>query len=448
MGRLYVRKDNLMEEKKRIVGLDIGTTKIVCFVGEKNEHGKIDILSMGKSESLGVVKGVVQNIQRTIESISTAVSRAQEKMEDDFIISDVYVGIAGQHIKSLQHRGVITRENNDDEVSQEDVNKLEESMYKLVMEPGQEIITVLPQEYIVDKHHGIKDPIGVPGARLEANCHVICGDVQAVRNIRKCVEKASLKIEGIFLEPIASSESVLSPEEKEAGVVLVDIGGGTTDVAIFYDGIIRHTAVIPFGGNIITDDIKKGCKIMNSNAEKLKVNFGSACAGETKTNVVICIPGIKGIPSKEIKQSTLAAIIEARMTDIIELVDFEIKNSGYENKLGAGIVVTGGGSQLKHLKQLFEYKTAQDARIGLPTEHLANSSEIDVYSSPIFSTGIGLVLKGFESNEMINQGSSKKITCDTGDGEDKKVITDVGDGRGGFFSTIFKGVNDFFDIED
>lgn len=267
-----------MEEEKSeiIVGLDIGTTKIVAIVGRKNEHGKIEILGMGKSESIGVSRGMVSNIDKTVESIKKAVEQAELKSGVD--IKVVNVGIAGQHIKSLQHRGIRVRHSAEDEISQLDVDALKEDMHKLVMLPGEEIIHVLPQEYIVDNEQGIKDPIGMAGVRLEANFHIITGLVGAIKNIYKCVHKAGLNVNDLILEPLASSEAVLSSEEKEAGVALVDIGGGTTDIAIFQDGIIRHTAVIPFGGNIITEDIKQGLSIIKDHAEKLKVKFGSALA--------------------------------------------------------------------------------------------------------------------------------------------------------------------------
>jgi cell division protein FtsA len=401
MDKSFAASGTKMTKKapKVVVGLDIGTTKIACFVGVKNEHDKIEIISMGKSESLGVMRGVVSNIDKTIQSITQAVSLAQERVSGNLKINNVYVGIAGQHIKSLQTRGIHTRKNVLGEISQKDIDALIDDMYAMVMTPGEEIITVLPQEYIVDNEQGIKDPVGMTGVRLEANFHIITGHVSNVTNIRTCVERSDLSISAIVLEPIASANAVLSDEEKEAGVVLVDIGGGTTDVAIFYDGLIRHTAVIPFGGNVITEDIRMGCRIMQKQAERLKVRFGSALVSESKDHEVVCIPGLKGRDAKEIRLSTLAGIIQARMEEIIELVRVEIRNSGFEKKIIGGIVVTGGGSQLKHLPQLFEYITGLDTRIGYPTEHLANTNQIENISSPIYATGIGLVLKGFEQEE-------------------------------------------------
>jgi cell division protein FtsA len=421
---------------KIIVGLDIGTTKIACFVGKKNEHGKIEILSMGKSESLGVTRGMVSNIDRTVHSINLAVAEAQERVEGQLTVRVVNVGIAGQHIKSLQHRGIHTRNEIDVEISQKDINALVDDMYKLVMPSGEAIITVLPQEYIVDNEQGIKDPIGMLGRRLEANFHIITGQVDASKNITKCVEKSGLEVREIILEPIASADAVLSDEEKEAGVVLVDIGGGTTDIAIFHEGIIRHTAVIPFGGNVITEDIKEGCTIMRHQAEKLKTRFGSALASETQENESVCIPGLRGRDPKEITLRNLASIIQARMEEIIELVQYEIVNSGYAKKLIGGIVVTGGGAQLKHLTQLFEYITGMDTRVGYPTEHLANNNHIENLTSPMYATGIGLVLKGFEALERTSLTMEAASTGDVKTHSDKK--------RGTFFDLIIKrGANWF-----
>jgi cell division protein FtsA len=382
-----------------VVGLDIGTTKIACFVGRKNEHGKIEILSMGKTESLGVTRGMVSNIEKTVQSLKTAVAEAQDRVEGELTIGVVNVGIAGQHIKSLQHRGMYTRNATQEEISQADIDALIDDMYKLVMEPGEEIIHVLPQEYIVDGEQGIKDPIGMSGVRMEANFHIITGKIAAAKNIQKCINKAELEVCETILEPLASSAAVLSDEEKEAGIVLVDIGGGTTDLAIFHEGIIRHTAVIPFGGNIITEDIKEGCTILKRQAEQLKVKFGSALASESQENEIVCIPGLRGREPKEISIRNLSSIIQARMEEIIEHVYYEIKNSGYEKKLIGGIVVTGGGAELNNITQLFEYITGMDSRIGYPNEHLGKASTEEAITSPMYATGVGLVLKGFETNE-------------------------------------------------
>lgn len=419
-------------ESEIVVGLDIGTTKIAALVGRRTEHGKIEILGMGKAESLGVARGVVLNIDETVKAIKMALEEASTKSGVD--IKVVNVGIAGQHIKSLQHRGMKTRRSLDEEISQKDIDELIEDMYRLVMSPGEEIIHVIPQEYIVDNEIGIKNPIGMSGMRLEANFHIITGQVAAARNIYKCVNKAGLEVADLTLEPLASADAVLSDEEKEAGVVLVDIGGGTTDIAIFHDGIIRHTAVIPFGGNIITEDIKEGCSIIKTQAELLKVKFGSALASENQENEIVSIPGLRGRPHKEISVKNLAHIIQARMEEIVEHVYYEIKNSGFEKKLIAGIVVTGGGAQLKHITQLMEYVTGMDTRVGYPNEHLAASSE--EVTSPMYATGVGLVMRGLHAyqKQKVNEETTNVVT---GHSDRKK--------RGGWFDQIFTKGKQWFE---
>lgn len=382
-----------MEEDKIIVGLDIGTTKICAIVGRKNEFGKLEILGMGKAVSDGVIRGIVTNIDKTVHAIEKAVTQASEQANIDIRV--VNVGIAGQHIKSAVHHGSITREAND-EINVEDVNRLTNDMYRIVIPPGSEIIHVMPQDYIVDYEDGVKDPVGMSGVKLEADFHIITAQTNAINNINRCIKRAGLQIENLILEPLASSLAVLSEEEKEAGVCLVDIGGGTTDIAIFYDNIIRHTAVIPFGGNIISSDIKQGCRVMEHQAEQLKTKFGRAIAEEASPNEIVSIPGLRNRPAKEISVKNLAHIIEARMEEIIEMVHTEIITSGYNKKLAAGIVVTGGGSQLTSLRQLFEYMTGLDARIGYPNEHLGKS-KVDAAKSPMFATSVGLVLSGFKA---------------------------------------------------
>ena len=336
-----------MENNKISVGLYIGTTKIVAMIGRKNEYGKAEILGIGRSKSLGVHRGVVNNITQTIQSIQQAVQQAEA--EAGVKIEEVTVGIAGQHIRSLQHSDYITRPNSELVIDEEDIDRLINQVHKLVMLPGEEIIHVLPQEYKVDGQGEIKEPIGMYGGRLEANFHVVVGQVSSIRNIGRCVKSSGLELEGITLEPLASANAVLSQEEKEAGVALIDIGGGTTDLAVFKDGIIRHTAVIPFGGNVITEDIKEGCSIIEKQAELLKIKFGSTWPGENKDNEIVSIPGLRGREPKEITLKNLSKIIHARVVEIIEQVYVEIKNYGHEEqkkKLIAGIVLTGGGSLL------------------------------------------------------------------------------------------------------
>ncbi|MBP7477242.1 MAG: cell division protein FtsA [Chitinophagales bacterium] len=383
-----------------IVGLDIGTTKICVLVGRKNEHNKFEILGIGKANSTGVSRGMVSNVNQTVEAIIQATQQAEQN--SGIAIDKVFVGIAGQHIKSMHHRHAITIGNTDEVISQKDLQRMFNDVHRLKMQPGERIIHALPQEFTVDGEMGNNQPIGMFGHRLEANFHIITGQISAAQNIERCIHQAGLKMSGMVLEPIASSASVLSVEDKEAGVCLVDIGGGTTDVAIFYDGIIRHTAVIPFGGNVITDDIKEGCRIMKSQAEALKCQRGSALAIMQRENHVVALPGVKGLPAREISLKNLAGIIQARVEEIIDLVYFQIKTSGYQKKLVGGIVLTGGGSNLKDIKHLVEVRTGLDVRIGLPIEHLANARESAI-KNPMYATGIGLIMTGHEAILMQRQ---------------------------------------------
>mgnify|MGYP000904561597 FL=1 len=407
-----------MKQTKIGVGLDIGTTKIVALVGKKNEFNKVEILGLGKSQSLGVHRGVVNNITQTIQSIQLAIEEA--KINSGYEIADVVVGIAGQHIRSIQHSDYITRNNPEEVINEEDIQRLIQQVYKLVMLPGEEIIHVLPQEYKVDGQAEIKEPIGMYGGRLEANFHVVVGQVTSIKNIGRCIKSAGLEMSNITLEPLASSEAVLSQEEKEAGVALIDIGGGTTDLAIFKDGIIRHTAVIPFGGNVLTEDIKEGCSIIEKQAELLKIKFGSAWPGENRDTEIVSIPGLRGRDPKEISLKTLSKIINARVVEIIEQVFLEIKNYGHNDqkkKLIAGIVLTGGGSQLKHLKQLVEYITGMDTRVGYPSEHLAGNTQESV-AKPLFATAVGLLMTALEQKSATTEEEENTTLEAVPDAED------------------------------
>lgn len=417
---------------KIVVGLDIGSTKICALVGRKDQFGKLEILGMGKAPSEGVTRGVVINIDKTVNAISEAIEEAEQTSGIDIRI--VNVGIAGQHIKSLKQNGSITRDSAENEITRNDVNRLINDMYRIVTPPGNEIIHVMPQDYTVDFETGIKEPIGMSGIKLEADFNIITAQTSAINNINRCVKRTGLEIENLILEPIASSLSVLTDEEREAGVVLVDIGGGTTDVAIFYENIIRHTAVIPFGGDIITSDIKEGCKIMTTQAEKLKVKFGKAIAEKANVNEFVSIPGLRGRSPKEISVRNLAHIIEARMQEIIESVHQEIIKSGYLNKLVGGIVITGGGSQLRNCKQLFEFMTGMDARIGYPNEYLGKV-KVEAAKSPMYATTIGLVMAGFRALDDRDTKYQTPITNTT----TTKTKTKTKQGSGGdFFRKIIE----------
>ena len=426
-----------------VVALDIGTTKVCCLAGRKNTHGKLEILGVGKVESIGVLRGVVSNIEKTVTAIREAVDICERQTRMKF--STVHVGIAGQHIKSLQHRGILTRESDHNEIARRDIDRLVNDMFKLVLPPGDKIIHVFPQEFTVDSEQGISDPIGMCGVRLEANFHIITGQITAVNNIFRCIEKAGLKVADLTLEPIASADAVLFEEEKQAGVALVDIGGGTTDITIFHEGIIRHTAVIPFGGNVITADIKEGCTVMQPQAEKLKVRFGAALASEVYDNRIITIPGLRGREHKEISEKNLARIIQARMEELLDYVLWEIRRSGYERKLIGGIVLTGGGALLNHADKLVELHTGMSCRIGLPVENLAHGYRESV-SSPIFSTAIGLLLKGLQDVEAGNRSASHTEENAPANGE--KEPSNVSEEKSPtWLDNVFRKTKEWFEAE-
>ncbi|HMR83183.1 MAG TPA: cell division protein FtsA [Niabella sp.] len=389
-------------EQPIIVGLDIGTTKIAVIAGRKNEFGKMEILGFGKANSNGVKHGQVLNIDETIKAIRQALENCMS-LNPNLNINDVYVGIAGHHIKSLQTRGDIVRENEEEEITQAEVDLLINKQYKTYIPAGDEIIDVIPQEYTIDNMPDIVRPIGYSGVKLGANFHIITGDKNAIRNINRSVEKAGLRTKDLVLQPLASAAAVMAQEDLEAGVAIVDIGGGTTDIAVFAEGVLRHTAVIPFAGENITNDIKTGLGVLKSQAEQMKTQFGSALANEAKANAYITIPGLRGMPAKEISVKNLANIIQARMSEILDFVTYHLKQIGMDNRhLNGGIILTGGGSQLRHLIQLTEYVTGLPARIGLPNEHLA-AGHIDELAKPTYSTCLGLILKGYDDFENKRQ---------------------------------------------
>lgn len=380
-------------KKDYVAAIDIGTTKIVAVIGKRNPNRKLEILGMAKTVSKGVKRGVVLNIDETVGAIQTVVTEIQQKT--GLKLTDVFVGIAGQHIKSLKNRGYIHRDSYDAEITNEDVKRLIEDAHKIPIDIGEEIIHVLPQSFVVDSETGIKNPVGMSGKRLEANFHIVVGQIASIKNIEKCVNRVGLRIHDVMLEPLASASAVLTDDELEAGVALVDIGGGTTDIAVYHEGVICHTAVIPFGGNVVTKDIKEGCSILDRQAEELKIKFGSALGDLAEEDKVVIIPGISGRDSKEISFKSLAYIIQSRMEEIFDAVTFEIENSGCQDKLSAGIVITGGGAMLRHLPQLVRFRTGMDVRIGYPNAHLAGNVSDDI-NQPMFATSVGLLMKGYE----------------------------------------------------
>ena len=435
-----------------IVALDIGTTKVCAVAGRLNEHDKLEVLGFGKVESEGVLRGVVSNIDKTVRAIRDAIERAERTAGEKFEV--VHVGIAGQHIKSLQHRGQLIRDHARTEINQRDINKLISDTYKLVLPPGDKIIHVIPQEYTVDLEQGIADPIGMSGIKLEANFHIITGQITAAENLQRCAERANLRVANLTLEPIASAKAVLSDQEKEAGVALVDIGGGTTDITIFHEGIIRHTAVIPFGGGVITRDIKEGCLVMQQEAEKLKTRFGSALASEVFENRIITISGLKGRDPKEISEKNLARIIQARVEEILDYVLWEIRRSGFESKLIGGIVLTGGGALLQNIDKLVELHTGMSCRVGTPVEHLAHGYSKEL-SNPIFATAIGLLLKGIDDvkNGRVRYAKPKPeprpAAVAASEATSTEPVEEAGaaNERKPWYENIFQKTKEFFEAE-
>ncbi|GAO30988.1 cell division protein FtsA [Geofilum rubicundum] len=376
------------QESKLIAAIDIGTTKVVAVAGRKYPDGHIQVLGVEKAQSTGVKRGVVLNIDETVSAIKQAVSALEARF--DIRIAEVFVGMAGYSMKSLTNRCYRFIDPND-EISTFDLEQLLRDSHRISLDPGEKIIHVIPQDYSVDNEQGEKNPVGMSGQRLEGNFHVVIGRMASVKNIEKCVHRAGLQLNGVVLEPLASAHAVLTEEEMEAGVVMIDIGGGTTDFALFYDGIIRHTAVIPFGGNVVTNDIKEGCSVLFKQAETLKVQFGSAMGSMAREDMVVAIPGMPGWESKEISFKNLSSIIQARMEEIIEYVAHHIDTSGYYDKLGAGIVITGGGALLKNIAHLIRLKTGLDVRMGQPDRYM-NEDLVNEGEMPLYSTSVGLLV--------------------------------------------------------
>ncbi|MEA2042489.1 MAG: cell division protein FtsA [Bacteroidota bacterium] len=434
-------------QQNYVTAIDVGTTKIVALVGKRNHEGKVQILGKGtcKTPMNTVKRGVVLNIKQASAMIKEAVTQAEQQAGIKFTSS--YVGIAGQHINSRKESHHKMVNSPDKVITRELIEELKSDLENLSLAPGHEIIHIIPQHYIIDKETGVIDPYGMYGNKIVGNFNVIEGETESVKNIMKCIIKINIEVKDLFLEPLASAAAVLTAEEKEAGVAMVDIGGGTTDVAIYYDGILRHTAVIPFGGDIITSDIQKGTKILNKYAEKVKVKFGSAISDTTPDNKVISIPGINGREKKEISVKVLSKIIQARVEEIVNFVNYEILNSGVKDSLGAGIVITGGGSLLSQLKQLITYKTGQDVKLAQPGQNL-NTVHSNI-SSPKYSTAVGLLMLGLReqytdkiyreqrtpSAEKQEENTQEEITEET-----KEVIKrksgDMERGVGGYLKRI------------
>lgn len=383
-----------------VVGLDIGTTKVVAIAGRKNMYGKLEVLAFGKADSQGVDHGVVMNIEQCIRSIREAMTQCLDS-NPALEISEVYVGIAGRHIKSIQTRGDRVRPRPEDIITREDIDLLIADQRQTYVPAGDRIIEIIPQEFSVDNSASVLDPMGMSGVKLGANFHIITGEKGAIGNIKRCVESAGLITRDLVLQPLASAAAVMNEEDLEAGVAIVDIGGGTTDMAVFYDGMLKHTAVIPIAGTNITNDIRVGLGVLKAQAEQMKTQFGNALASEANLNTFITIPGLRGLPQKEISSHNLANVIQARMTEILDYVVFHLKQIGLEKQLYGGIILTGGGAQLKNITHLAEYVTGLSARIGFPNEHLTGR-HAEQLSNPMYATCIGLILRGYHDFEMGN----------------------------------------------
>lgn len=430
-----------------VAAIDLGTTKVVTLVGKKTANGKLQIVGLSTTESTGIKKGMIQNIEDTVKAIEKTVTEVKTEAGIDF--KSVYVGIAGQHIRSIKNRGYINLESDEVEISQKDIDRLINDMHRIPVEAGETILHVLPLEYFID-NEAVDKPVGMVGRRLEANFHIVIGKTSSAKHIEKCVNRVGLNVNELILEPLASAESVLTDDEREAGVALVDIGGGTTDLAIYYNGNVRHTAVIPFGGNIITQDIKDGCSILLKQADLLKEKFGCALSDIAPDNKIITIPGISGREPKEISVKNLAGIIQARMEEILDFVAYEINLSGYASKLSAGVVITGGGALLKHLPQLIRFKTGYDVRIGYPVEQLSSDS-LEDFNQPQLSTALGLVLIGLERKpevlEKVVEKEAAQNTDKKGDGVDVEANGRKPTSKLTAIKQIFSGLFDETDSE-
>jgi cell division protein FtsA len=405
------------QNKNIIAAIDVGTTKIVVLVGRRDSEGHIEVIGYGRTESKGVRRGAVLNIDEATNSIRTAVQQAEE--QSGFKITEAYVGIAGQHIRSDRQVCSKYRNSANDPITQEDVDSLINQMHEVPTQMGEEVLHILPQKYKVDGEDCIKNPVGISGKKLEGDFHIVFGQTAAANNLRRCVENNGIKVKNLILEPLASATAVLTNDDKELGVALVDIGGGTTDVAVFKNGHICNTAVIPFGGDIITSDIKEGCKILERQAESLKVQRGQAIVTPDIKNVAVTIPSSGGLKPKEISLVNLAEIIQIRMVELIATVKQILEIAGIKDKLGAGVVLTGGGSMMRYLINLFSYGTALEVRTGVPNLHIKTKIE-KVTVLPSNATSIGLLMMGFDDNTDEALGTSRKDKKEEADKEQSK----------------------------
>ena len=378
---------NRKTDKELLVGLDIGTSKVVAIVGEVTPDGELEISGLGSHPSRGLKKGVVVNIEATINSIQRAVEEAE--LMAGCQIHSVCAGIAGSHIRSLNSHGVVAIK--DKEVGQADVDRVIDAASAVAIPADQRILHIIPQEFVLDRQEGIQEPVGMAGVRLEARVHMVTGDVSAAQNIIKCVHRCGLEVDEIILEQLASSYAVLDDDEKELGVCLVDIGGGTTDIAVFTGGSIRHTAVIPIAGDQVTNDIAVALRTPTQRAEEIKIKYGCALRQLAAADETIEVPSVGDRPPRRLGRQTLADVIEPRYEELLNLVQMELRRSGYEDVIGAGVVLTGGSSKIEGLVELAEEVFHMPVRLGVP-KHV--SGLVDVVSNPVYATGVGLLLFG------------------------------------------------------
>jgi len=383
-----MKKNN---DKNLIVGLDIGTSKVAAIVGEITPDGTIDVIGIGSNRSRGLKKGVVVNLESTVDSIQRAVEEAE--LMAGCQINSVFVGIAGSHISSLNSNGVVAiREN---EVIPSDIERVIDSARAVPIPADQKILHIMPQEFIIDGQEGIKEPVGMAGIRLEAKVHIVTGAVSAAQNIIKCVRRCGLEVDDIILEQLASSSAVLTDDEKELGVCLVDIGGGTTDIAVFCDGFIRHTAVIPIAGDQVTNDISVALRTPTQHADDIKLKYACALTQLVQGEEMIDVPSIGDRPTRKISRGNLAEIIEPRYEELMMLVQAELRRSGFESIVAAGVVLTGGSAKVEGLVELAEEVFHMPVRLGYP-QYVSGLS--DVVRNPIYATGVGLLLFGQQNS--------------------------------------------------
>ncbi|HID49644.1 MAG TPA: cell division protein FtsA [Chromatiales bacterium] len=380
-------------EKNLIVGLDIGTSKVVAIVGEVTPDNEIEIIGLGSHPSRGLKKGVVVNIESTVQSIQRAVEEAE--LMAGCQIHSVYAGIAGSHVRSLNSHGIVAIR--DKEVTPYDVERVIDAARAVAIPADQKILHILPQEFIIDAQEGIREPIGMSGVRLEAKVHMVTGAVSAAQNIIKCVRRCGLEVDDIILEQLASSHSVLTDDEKELGVCLVDIGGGTTDIAVFTEGAIRHTAVIPIAGDQVTNDIAVALRTPTQYAEEIKIKYACALTQLASVEETIEVPSVGDRPDRRLARQTLAEVVEPRYEELFTLIQAELRRSGFEDLCAAGVVLTGGSSKMEGAVELAEEIFHMPVRLGTP-QYVAGL--VDVVRNPIYSTGVGLLLFGYQNRAM------------------------------------------------